>query len=79
MPGPDQEVNKYSSNCPDVHGKARLQQALTNKTLLGQLNGEPPGNLLQLIILQQQHDYEITRLLGYSRHQNRKKIDFLDV
>lgn len=33
----------------------RLQQALTNKPLLGQLNGEPPGDLLQLIILQQKH------------------------
>lgn len=45
----------------------RLQQALTNKTLLGQLNGEPPGYLLQLIILQQKDDYEIKWLLGYSR------------
>lgn len=46
----------------------RAQLALTDEALLGQLDGEPPGNLLQLIIL-----HGNTRLLGYKRrrgHQN---------
>lgn len=33
-------------------------QKLTNETLLGELNGESPGNLLQLIILQQTRSVE---------------------
>lgn len=31
------------------------QTLLTNKTLLGQLNGESPGDFLQFIVLQAEH------------------------
>lgn len=31
---------------------------LTNETLLGQLNGKPPGDLLQLIILQEEAEVQ---------------------
>lgn len=85
MPGPDQERRAQGSqaspclsretNVPPgsrtvrTCRKVRLQLALTNEALLGQLNGEPPGDLLQLIILRHKRGDENTWLLGYSRRK----------